>query len=120
MTNDYLPKENDVYTVENNIEDIVDVETDNITRLNKANKRRLFDIDKNLPRSSTPDYDELDKNLFSFLDKESVFKVSPGAPLAEKEARNELYNKDILKEYDSIDPDQYKSAITVFDRIDNR
>jgi len=115
---DYRPSEHDVYTIKNDVEDQVDVELNNIDRLNKVNKKRLFDIDKNLPRSSTPDYDELDSNLFSFLDKESVFRVEPGAPLGEKEARNELYNKDILKDYDPIDADQYKTPITVFDRID--
>ena len=78
VTNDYLPNEHDVYTIKNNVEDQVDVDLNNINRLNKVNKKRLFDIDKNLQRASTPDYDELDRNLFNFLDKESVFKVSPG------------------------------------------
>ena len=120
VSDEYIPNEHDFFTVRNNLEDRIDVDYNNISRLNKVNKKRLFDIDKNLPRSSTPDYDELDSNLFSFLDKESVFKITPGLPLAEKEARNELYNKDVLKDYDQIDADQFKSPITVFDRIDKR
>lgn len=117
---DYLPNEHDVYTIKNDVEDQVDVDLNNIDRLNKVNKRRLFDIDKDMPRSSTPDYDELDKNLFSFLDKESVFKLNDSTSQSDRDARNELFNKDVLKDYDPIDPDQYKSPITVFDRIDGR
>ena len=48
-----------------------------------------------------------------------MFKVKPGIPLAEKEARNELFNKDILKDYDQIDADKYKAPLVVFDRIDD-
>ncbi|CAI2387468.1 unnamed protein product [Moneuplotes crassus] len=120
VTENYVPNEHDVYTIKNDVDEQIDADFNNIDRLNKVNKKRLFDIDKNLPRSSTPDYDELDGNLFSFLDKESVFKISPGVPLAEKEARNELFNKDILKDYDPIDADQFKAPITVFNKIDTQ
>ena len=64
VTDDYLPSEQNFYKVDNNLQERVDIDLNNITRLNKVNKKRLFDVDKNIPRSSTPDYDELDSNLF--------------------------------------------------------
>lgn len=46
VTEDYVANEHDVYTIKNNVEDQEDIDLNNIERLNKVNKKRLFDIDK--------------------------------------------------------------------------
>ena len=91
----------------------LDVDFLNIDRLNKVNTKRLHELAV-CDRPSTPDLDAMDKKLFDFLDKESTLRVRPAAPMSGTDARNELLNQDILREYDTINVNPYSDPLRVY------
>ena len=98
----------------------VDVDFYNIDRLNTVNKKRLHglaDIKKNTTR---PSLDELDKELFNFLDRESTLKVQKQEPFSDKSNQNEILHRDILKKYDAIAPEQFKDPLNQYEKVDGQ
>jgi len=115
------PIDNDHYhypEVDDVAKENIDVDFFNIDRLNTINKKRLHGLANVEGRPTQPTLNDLDKRLFNYLDKESTEKIYKPSAFSDPTNQNELQHRDILKEYEGINPDQFKDPINQFDKID--